>query len=194
MDFLYYATNVLLWSIVEAGLGITASSVSTLRPLFRNCLNLHGNTSQDYTRTAYSPALPLEDLSHKAPDRRTGGYTGPGFDPIRRAEEGLQRGNERDEKNFQVRTMTTIVAENNGARSARGYTRFGAGQPNNLTSQEVLVRSAADIDNGNSGQHTPDLVIQRSRADWAGEGEWSGGIVRTVEVRTQRKPPKMNMI
>lgn len=34
-DFLWATTDVAIWSIVEVGIGITASSAATLRPLFR---------------------------------------------------------------------------------------------------------------------------------------------------------------
>lgn len=37
-DFLYATTDVAIWSCVETGLGITAASLATLRPLFRTWL------------------------------------------------------------------------------------------------------------------------------------------------------------
>jgi len=37
-DFLFAATDVAIWSTVEPGMGITAASLATLRPLFRNFL------------------------------------------------------------------------------------------------------------------------------------------------------------
>ena len=33
-DFFYYSTDVVIWSAIEAGLGITAANIATLRPLF----------------------------------------------------------------------------------------------------------------------------------------------------------------
>jgi hypothetical protein len=35
-DFLYSTTGVAVWSTIETGIGITASSLATLRPLFKN--------------------------------------------------------------------------------------------------------------------------------------------------------------
>jgi hypothetical protein len=35
-DFLYSTTGVAIWSTLETGIGITASSLATLRPLFQN--------------------------------------------------------------------------------------------------------------------------------------------------------------
>ncbi|KAH7384567.1 hypothetical protein BKA66DRAFT_569817 [Pyrenochaeta sp. MPI-SDFR-AT-0127] len=37
-DFLYATTDVAIWSTVEPGIGITAGSIATLRPLVRHCL------------------------------------------------------------------------------------------------------------------------------------------------------------
>merc|ERR1712029_623623 len=37
-DFLFETTDVAIWSTVEPGIGITASSIATLRPLVRHCL------------------------------------------------------------------------------------------------------------------------------------------------------------
>lgn len=43
-DFLYATTEVAIWSTVEVGLGITAASMSTLRPLIRHISKLINNT------------------------------------------------------------------------------------------------------------------------------------------------------
>ncbi|KAH8794944.1 hypothetical protein BGZ57DRAFT_329909 [Hyaloscypha finlandica] len=49
-DFLYATTDVALWSTSETGIGIAASSIATLRPLFRTFLSrsklLGGSSSQ----------------------------------------------------------------------------------------------------------------------------------------------------
>lgn len=53
-DFLYATTDVAIWSTVEPGIGITASSIATLRPLVRHCMwrlgfasaPAHSNTNQ----------------------------------------------------------------------------------------------------------------------------------------------------
>jgi hypothetical protein len=37
-DFLYATTDVAIWSTVEPGIGIAASSIATLRPLVRHCM------------------------------------------------------------------------------------------------------------------------------------------------------------
>jgi hypothetical protein len=39
MDFFEVGVNITLWSIIEAGLCITAASLATLRPLFRCCID-----------------------------------------------------------------------------------------------------------------------------------------------------------
>lgn len=39
IDFFEVGVNITLWSIIEAGLCITAASLATLRPLFRCCID-----------------------------------------------------------------------------------------------------------------------------------------------------------
>jgi len=39
LDFFQVGVNITLWSIIEAGLCITAASLATLRPLFRCCID-----------------------------------------------------------------------------------------------------------------------------------------------------------
>ncbi|KAL4802519.1 putative integral membrane protein [Aspergillus unguis] len=51
-DFLYATIQIAIWSNVEAGLGITAGSLATLRPLLRHWL---GTSTTDYTRGGPSP-------------------------------------------------------------------------------------------------------------------------------------------
>ncbi|PMD23437.1 hypothetical protein NA56DRAFT_701730 [Hyaloscypha hepaticicola] len=52
-DFLYATTDVAIWSTCETGIGIVASSIATLRPLFRTFFSrsrlLGGSTSQGGT-------------------------------------------------------------------------------------------------------------------------------------------------
>jgi len=45
-DFLYGTTDAAIWSLVEAGTGILAGSIATLRPLFRLVLGTLGLTSR----------------------------------------------------------------------------------------------------------------------------------------------------
>ncbi|KAF2097386.1 hypothetical protein NA57DRAFT_77643 [Rhizodiscina lignyota] len=47
-DFLFATVDVAIWSGVEPGIGITAVSLATLRPLFRSCLSRVGFNSRDY--------------------------------------------------------------------------------------------------------------------------------------------------
>lgn len=52
-DFLYATTDVAIWSTVETGIGITASAIATLRPLFRTFFSrnrLLGGTSTPAAR------------------------------------------------------------------------------------------------------------------------------------------------
>jgi hypothetical protein len=45
VDFLYVFTDFTIWSTVENGVGIIASSIATLRPLFRKAIDLTRGTS-----------------------------------------------------------------------------------------------------------------------------------------------------
>ncbi|CEO60781.1 hypothetical protein PMG11_05321 [Penicillium brasilianum] len=59
MDFLRNTYQIAIWSVIETGLGITAGSLITLRPLFRWLLD----GSMAYGRNAASPAkYPLSSL------------------------------------------------------------------------------------------------------------------------------------
>lgn len=54
-DFLYATTDVAIWSTSETGIGITASCLATLRPLFREFFSrqkLMGGTSSNERPTA----------------------------------------------------------------------------------------------------------------------------------------------
>lgn len=45
-DFLWATTDVAMWSTIEPGIGITAASMATLRPLLQNCLYRLGLASE----------------------------------------------------------------------------------------------------------------------------------------------------
>jgi len=51
-DILYSLTDALLWTTIEAGVGITAASIATMRPLFRkfSILGFSSTDSRSYTR------------------------------------------------------------------------------------------------------------------------------------------------
>ncbi|KAF4628501.1 hypothetical protein G7Y89_g9653 [Cudoniella acicularis] len=58
-DFLYSTTDVAIWSTVEPGIGITASAMATLRPLFRTFFarsKLFGSTPVQSSNTTPWPA------------------------------------------------------------------------------------------------------------------------------------------
>lgn len=65
-DFLYATTDVAIWSTVEPGIGITASSIATLRPLVRHCLWRMGFKSAPGHSHTYYPSS--SELKRK--DRR----------------------------------------------------------------------------------------------------------------------------
>jgi hypothetical protein len=65
-DFLYATTDVAIWSTVEPGVGIAASSIATLRPLVRHCLWRMGSTSAPGHNQTYYPSI----SERKKRDRR----------------------------------------------------------------------------------------------------------------------------
>ncbi|KAJ4324297.1 hypothetical protein N0V94_001355 [Neodidymelliopsis sp. IMI 364377] len=65
-DFLYATTDVAIWSTVEPGIGITASSIATMRPLVRHCLWRLGVASAPRNTHTYYPS----NSEQKRKDRR----------------------------------------------------------------------------------------------------------------------------
>lgn len=65
-DFLYATTDVAIWSTVEPGIGIAASSLATLRPLVRYCMWRIGLASAPGRSDTYYP----ETSEQKRKDRR----------------------------------------------------------------------------------------------------------------------------
>ncbi|KAH6633241.1 hypothetical protein C7974DRAFT_168024 [Boeremia exigua] len=65
-DFLYATTDVAIWSTVEPGIGIAASSIATLRPLFRHWLWRLGLASAPGQSNTYYPSI----SGQKRKDRR----------------------------------------------------------------------------------------------------------------------------
>jgi hypothetical protein len=49
-DFLWSNTDVAIWSIVEVGMGVTASSLATMRPLFMSFLSKSRSKASTYPR------------------------------------------------------------------------------------------------------------------------------------------------
>ncbi|GFF49312.1 hypothetical protein IFM61606_01816 [Aspergillus udagawae] len=68
-DFLYSTYQIAIWSVMETGLGITAGSLATLRPLFRWCLD--GNLSGRHRRSAKrgDRQYPLSSLPDDTPKK-----------------------------------------------------------------------------------------------------------------------------
>ncbi|KAL2861150.1 putative integral membrane protein [Aspergillus lucknowensis] len=58
-DFLYATTQISIWSNVEAGLGITAGSLVTIRPLFR----WFRGTGYENSRTRGTGSMPLSSMN-----------------------------------------------------------------------------------------------------------------------------------
>ncbi|KAL4783187.1 hypothetical protein BJX76DRAFT_348781 [Aspergillus varians] len=78
-DFLYATTNISIWSNVEAGLGITAGSLVTLRPLFRwfRGTGYEGSNSRPYGRTGSMPLNGMNGTYNSRHNERGNRYWRP---------------------------------------------------------------------------------------------------------------------
>ncbi|KAF2621644.1 hypothetical protein BU25DRAFT_482616 [Macroventuria anomochaeta] len=70
-DFLYATTDVAIWSTVEPGIGITASSIATLRPLVRHCLWRIGLASASSNSHTYYPSISEQNRKDRRGYRRS---------------------------------------------------------------------------------------------------------------------------
>lgn len=59
-DFFVNAIDISIWSVIEPGIGITAASLATLRPLFRGCMTA--------ARTALTTSVTSKKASHNTSD------------------------------------------------------------------------------------------------------------------------------
>ncbi|KAL4921988.1 hypothetical protein BDW62DRAFT_208146 [Aspergillus aurantiobrunneus] len=78
-EFLYATTNISIWSNVEAGLGITAGSLVTLRPLFRwfRGTDYEGSKSKIYGRTGSMPLSSMNGAYNSRHDQSGNRYWRP---------------------------------------------------------------------------------------------------------------------
>jgi hypothetical protein len=70
-DFLYATTDVAIWSTVEPGIGITASSIATLRPLVRHCLWRMGFASAPGHSNTYQYSISEQKRNDRRGYRRS---------------------------------------------------------------------------------------------------------------------------
>ncbi|KAL3482259.1 hypothetical protein BJX99DRAFT_252965 [Aspergillus californicus] len=98
-DFLYATTQISIWSNVEAGLGITAGSLVTLRPLFR----WFRGTGYENSKSKRTGSMPLSSMNgfHPRPDQGGNKYWRPDLS-------GVQEDH----------GVTTIVQTSRGSRNS----------------------------------------------------------------------------
>lgn len=68
-DFLYATVEIAIWSNIETGLGISAGSLATLRPLLRRFFPRSSRDGGSYTPAPGSRRLPLGSLDSGAQHR-----------------------------------------------------------------------------------------------------------------------------
>ncbi|KAL3459490.1 hypothetical protein BJX64DRAFT_301233 [Aspergillus heterothallicus] len=107
-DFLYATVQIAIWSNIEAGLGITAGSLATLRPLLRQWL---GSTASDGD---YNNASPFPGRSGS---KRVGGGTRDRAFPLGSLDNTSVQGRLRPDKGV---TVTTVHTQNDTEETWRG--------------------------------------------------------------------------
>ncbi|TVY81540.1 hypothetical protein LSUE1_G001882 [Lachnellula suecica] len=115
-DFLYSTTDVAIWSTVEPGIGITASAMATLRPLFRTFLarkKLFGGSTG--AKDLESPGWHNSDRPARGGYFRSGDNLKPGSEEL-----GLRSDIARGVG------VTTVIKSLNSEESAKTRSRKGS--------------------------------------------------------------------
>ena len=160
-DFLYRTTDFAIWTTVEVGVGITASCIATLKPLFKAALGSTGhNSSLPWSKTpkgfqtrtggsTFGTQQALEDLRPAAERTiRTTTVTG-GRGRSSDQEDFLEMGSP-DERWEGIRkgvttTVTTEVATEESDKPSGGYT-YGTSKTNKRRSFSVGQGSGSTLD------------------------------------------------
>ncbi|RAL12917.1 putative integral membrane protein [Aspergillus homomorphus CBS 101889] len=153
-DFLYSTVEIALWSNIETGLGITAGSLATLRPLIRHWLGSHSDPN--YTRSPFgapSGSRRVGAVSHnlRSHERPL---------PLGSLDEAAVQGRLRPDK--LAVTVTTIHSQRGPSTSSN-------------SSEEQLTA-------GLSGERSPSKDSRRRGNTESGSRGGFGGIQRTFEV------------
>ena len=101
-DFLWANTDVALWSIVEVGMGVTASSLATMRPLFEAFLSQSRPTTSIYSRNisrlmSFPKKITRDDLELRSDFDKSilaTTTTNPESTPVKKNQEVYKRSNE----------------------------------------------------------------------------------------------------
>jgi hypothetical protein len=151
-DFLYSTTDVAIWSTVEPGIGITASAIATLKPLFRTFLSrsrLFGS-SKSGDKTSTSP-LPRKNNSEFHLRRVDGNKFG---------QEELGLGYDIGRRVGNTTTIESISSWNGGQGQSRPM-RVASGQ----TQQGLNGLESESPSGDNSSEEF--LPVQKPSGDWA---------------------------
>ncbi|KAL2808339.1 hypothetical protein BJX63DRAFT_439486 [Aspergillus granulosus] len=126
-DFLYATVDIAIWSNIEAGLGITAGSLATLRPLLRHWLGF-STTDDDYNNASPFPG--------RSGSRRVGGGTRDRPFPLGSLDNSSLQGKLRPDK---VATVTTVHTHHDPEETWRG---------GSISSSEERLTSERERDRG----------------------------------------------
>lgn len=154
-DFLYATTDVAIWSTSETGIGITAASFATLRPLFRTFFNrsrLMGGTSS-------------QDGSHPWPGSGRPGY--------------IRSGSKGGIEEFGLRND---IGKNNGVTTYIGADSDAERGPSRSPSGRNKIRKEGPLSNNPSGWNNSESKLTEVSSE--DEPSWGSGIRKTT-VSTQ---------
>ncbi|EHK99995.1 hypothetical protein M7I_4078 [Glarea lozoyensis 74030] len=165
-DFLWSTTDVAIWSTVEPGIGLTASAMATLRPLFRTFFarsRLFGSTEPlDPSKPSKMNTYPLSPRENRSGYIRSGSAAGMNREAEPDLERALRGGKE-------VGTVTTVTGDAGNvveeSPKKKGRKLFGSGK-GRLDSKSGLGDSSEEF--------LPVMGVEKERTMW---------VKKTTEVR-----------
>ncbi|CAO2654833.1 Nn.00g115660.m01.CDS01 [Neocucurbitaria sp. VM-36] len=125
-DFLWATVDIAIWSDIEQGLAITAGSLATLRPLYRQVASKFGFTSTNTPSGPSKPSVMRTPQWHGAPtndSRKKFGFLSLS-NTLLRTEKGTTRDKEEEYGMGDLQPMRLrddLVAETSSEKSDKGY-------------------------------------------------------------------------
>ncbi|ESZ98168.1 hypothetical protein SBOR_1437 [Sclerotinia borealis F-4128] len=179
-DFLFATVDVAIWSTAETGIGITACSVATLRPLFRNFFqrsNLFGGSTK-------GPSDPSKNWAGYS-DAKGAGY-------IKQRSLGVNSGSSRAARSGEDTDDVKLrddIPEDSGITTTIATGQQKIGDQYDDTSDEISQhhndRYAHDIDlEGGQGRDPRNTELSKRASKHA--GRWSGGKGRNRDTSDAR--------
>lgn len=170
-DFFINAIDISLWSITEPGIGITAASLATLRPLFRCCM---ANARSAFTG---SNASAPKKASNSTSQSASGGY-GRNSPAPHKAIDFQDRGIESSSRPPLYEVQTTVIG------NARVMDKMGVARE--TVQQQPLPRSETEFEQVPS---TASRRMRRLSASIANIGNLASRKAPNIPTRTPSQRP-----